>query len=89
VALVFGRDGPLASKSGVVRSGDSESFIDYEAASTAVGASPINKNDCDQLRQKLSWANVPKRKNETPPVLIVSKLLMRVIKAHARWRWRA
>ncbi|AIL59694.1 Transposase [Pseudomonas wadenswilerensis] len=27
--------------------------------------------------------------NETYPVLIVSKLLMRVIKAHARWRWRA
>jgi len=27
--------------------------------------------------------------NETFPVLIVSKLLMRVVKAHARWRWRA
>ncbi|AGZ37401.1 Transposase [Pseudomonas putida] len=27
--------------------------------------------------------------SETYPVLIVSKLLMRVIKAHARWRWRA
>ncbi|AGE27698.1 hypothetical protein A986_06801 [Pseudomonas fluorescens BRIP34879] len=27
--------------------------------------------------------------NETLPVLIISKLLMRVIKAHARWRWRA
>jgi len=27
--------------------------------------------------------------NETFPVLIVSKLLDQVIKAHARWRWRA
>jgi len=27
--------------------------------------------------------------NETLPVLIISKLLMRVVKAHARWRWRA
>jgi len=27
--------------------------------------------------------------NETSPVLIISKLLDQVIKAHARWRWRA
>jgi len=27
--------------------------------------------------------------NETFPVLITSKLLDQVIKAHARWRWRA
>ncbi|EMR44670.1 hypothetical protein C206_04017 [Pseudomonas putida TRO1] len=32
---------------------------------------------------------MPGRMSETYPVLIVSKLLMRVIKAHARWRWRA
>jgi hypothetical protein len=41
------------------------------------------------LHRQPSWANVPERRNETSPVLIVSKLLMRVIKAHARWRWRA
>ncbi|ETK19411.1 hypothetical protein H097_07080 [Pseudomonas sp. FH4] len=29
------------------------------------------------------------RMNETLPVLIISKLLMHVVKAHARWRWRA
>ncbi|SDS53907.1 hypothetical protein SAMN04490191_1677 [Pseudomonas lini] len=32
---------------------------------------------------------MPRRINETFPVLIVSKLLDQVIKAHARWRWRA
>ncbi|RRV04751.1 hypothetical protein EGJ27_19915 [Pseudomonas sp. v388] len=41
------------------------------------------------LRAPLRYATVPKRMNETLPVTIVSKLLMRVIKAHARWRWRA
>jgi hypothetical protein len=41
------------------------------------------------LRGIPRYATVPKRTNETLPVTIVSKLLMRVIKAHARWRWRA
>src|ERR1700712_9783 len=35
------------------------------------------------------YATVRQRMKETFPVSIVSKLLMRVIKAHARWRWRA
>ncbi|GBH07179.1 Phosphoglycolate phosphatase [Pseudomonas syringae pv. actinidiae] len=41
------------------------------------------------LHRSIRYANVPKRTNETPSVTTVSKLLMRVIKAHARWRWRA
>lgn len=41
------------------------------------------------LHRLIRYANVPKRTDETPSVTIVSKLLMRVIKAHARWRWRA
>ncbi|SEE57273.1 hypothetical protein SAMN04489800_1282 [Pseudomonas deceptionensis] len=32
---------------------------------------------------------MPGRRNETLPVLIISKLFMRVVKAHGRWRWRA
>ncbi|SDG70081.1 hypothetical protein SAMN04490204_5321 [Pseudomonas thivervalensis] len=32
---------------------------------------------------------MPGRMNETSPVSIVSKLLDQMIKAHARWRWRA
>ena len=35
------------------------------------------------------YVTVPGRRNETLPVLIISKLFMRVVKAHARWRWRA
>ncbi|ARA83186.1 hypothetical protein PLA107_002415 [Pseudomonas amygdali pv. lachrymans str. M301315] len=41
------------------------------------------------LHRSVRYANVPKRTDETPSVTTVSKLLMRVIKAHARWRWRA
>ncbi|TRN87482.1 hypothetical protein DT385_05060 [Pseudomonas syringae] len=41
------------------------------------------------LHRPIRYANVLKRTDETPSVTTVSKLLMRVIKAHARWRWRA
>ena len=41
------------------------------------------------LRHMRRYATVRQRMNETFPVSIVSSFLMRVIKAHARWRWRA
>ncbi|TKK36306.1 hypothetical protein PspCFBP13528_03365 [Pseudomonas sp. CFBP13528] len=41
------------------------------------------------LHRWRGYVTVPGRMNETLPVLIISRLLMRVVKAHARWRWRA
>jgi hypothetical protein len=41
------------------------------------------------LRLMRRYATVRQRMNETFPVSIVSSFLMRVIKGHARWRWRA
>ncbi|MCP1513142.1 hypothetical protein OKW09_004289 [Pseudomonas rhodesiae] len=44
---------------------------------------------CSILHRCRGYVTVPERMDETLPVLIISKLLMRVVKAHARWRWRA
>ncbi|PLV20987.1 hypothetical protein CXG53_00090 [Pseudomonas guariconensis] len=48
--------------------------------------SPYLRAYCTRRPGRLLCRDVQARPTS---VLIVSKLLMRVIKAHARWRWRA
>jgi hypothetical protein len=60
-------------------------YCAFNSANGAVQAGLRGDQDCATAR---AWATVSGLLDEKTPVKTSSTLLMRLIKGHARWRWR-